>query len=551
MIKKSNIKPKVDKYAIKSLDDDEAKVKTPKKPLSNNTSSKKKPITYQKQTKKKGKSNSGGYDFPIRNHSIDRKPNCSEPESEDMADQMKFKSLNHSLDELVNHFKDDADALISHNSPRQSDSFNDKFTASTASSSRAAKKLNSSYKELSTDESDVTVTVHKKNKSSIKEKEPIQTTKSSKSKPLNYKTPNKKTPLSHQLELDISSPMLGPLDSSLFDPIDATPTQMKKDVAKPSRNSSGRKRKVTDYRESSDSEEMKTPRVKVKDKKTSNEEIDIKSTALLFSIPERLTTFSTNETISDLVPMTNTAAEEDDSGTIKCPVNKFCLQRLKLPFSAMLQEQYDLFLKLNKAGDSEKIPRESMIRARDRFCELHIAEQSIIPEGIKKGYKMKIDFGEDFENRLKKMLPRLLNIINGKVKSHFREKALKSIEEIGSWKAKSVDHMFFTINDTQCGYYGWVGSEHIFKYLMETFKVDNSPLTSDISQPQTINDYIQLVLTPETAVGLIGQDYKLNLDLSEQYSQACDIFYDSSPFGTIVHTQTSILEDIDTNYERF
>jgi hypothetical protein len=58
------------------------------------------------------------------------------------------------------------------------------------------------------------------------------------------------------------------------------------------------------------------------------------------------------------------------------------------------------------------------------FCEAHYAEKTIIPDGIQKGYPMEINF-ELLESRIIQMKNELLNVINKKVNSYYRDLSLE------------------------------------------------------------------------------------------------------------------------------
>lgn len=65
--------------------------------------------------------------------------------------------------------------------------------------------------------------------------------------------------------------------------------------------------------------------------------------------------------------------------------------------------------------------------------------------------------------------------------------------------------------------------------------MEKSILTPEKAFPQSVNDFIQLVLVPETALLLIAQDQKLNVEYGEQLKQAERILRESSEFGNTVH----------------
>ena len=70
------------------------------------------------------------------------------------------------------------------------------------------------------------------------------------------------------------------------------------------------------------------------------------------------------------------------------------------------------------------------------FCKIHYAEATIVPEGIRKGYPMEINF-ELLETRVTQMKDELLNIINKKINSYYWDFSMEVCKEIGSRKART------------------------------------------------------------------------------------------------------------------
>jgi len=60
----------------------------------------------------------------------------------------------------------------------------------------------------------------------------------------------------------------------------------------------------------------------------------------------------------------------------------------------------------------------------------HEAELIFGPEGVKKGYPTVIDF-DRLPERIKKLEPKLLAIIEGKVRSQYRELSMDAYNEFG------------------------------------------------------------------------------------------------------------------------
>lgn len=70
------------------------------------------------------------------------------------------------------------------------------------------------------------------------------------------------------------------------------------------------------------------------------------------------------------------------------------------------------------------------------FCQIHIAEMKVIPDGVEKGYLTVIDF-DAIPKRVENFRSDLLDICKKKVKSIYRENIMKVYREIGKNKANS------------------------------------------------------------------------------------------------------------------
>jgi hypothetical protein len=70
------------------------------------------------------------------------------------------------------------------------------------------------------------------------------------------------------------------------------------------------------------------------------------------------------------------------------------------------------------------------------FCEIHYAETTIVPDGIDKGYPMEINF-ELLETRIVQMKDELLDIINKKVNSYYRDFSIEICQKVGARKAET------------------------------------------------------------------------------------------------------------------
>ncbi len=91
------------------------------------------------------------------------------------------------------------------------------------------------------------------------------------------------------------------------------------------------------------------------------------------------------------------------------------------------------------------------------------------------------------------------------------------------------------IEKSTAGYYGWTGTSVIFDELLKMFT--KKDIQSQI-HPITFNDFLQLVLVPETALCMIAEDWKGDFDLDKDYTALLYIYNDSIEFGKTVHEET-------------
>ncbi|RIB30559.1 restriction of telomere capping protein 4 [Gigaspora rosea] len=143
---------------------------------------------------------------------------------------------------------------------------------------------------------------------------------------------------------------------------------------------------------------------------------------------------------------------------------------------------------------------------------------------------MQIDFGS-LETRIFQIKTELLDIINGKANSYYRDFALKICNEIGSRKASTPMALMARFEVLRPGYYGQRGL-NIISDVLSKFFLDTNLLTYDLVFPKKPVDYLQEVLVPETALRLISQD-KGGLELK----LARKIMEDSADFGDYIHSE--------------
>src|SRR5262249_49410250 len=97
----------------------------------------------------------------------------------------------------------------------------------------------------------------------------------------------------------------------------------------------------------------------------------------------------------------------------------------------------DTFHGVKDLYDKGKVRKEKLIEARDRFCNFHKSIH-IIEDGLRKNYKLMIDF-EEIGDRLLECKDRLDQIVQGRMYSQFKNEILKSYKELGNLRASSIE----------------------------------------------------------------------------------------------------------------
>lgn len=113
-------------------------------------------------------------------------------------------------------------------------------------------------------------------------------------------------------------------------------------------------------------------------------------------------------------------------GKQTCPVGRSCSSRIPLVLSTRLQAAFDHYKNVKEKHEVGLGNSDTVMFARDRFCFLHKAEETVIPNGIKQGYLEEIDY-YDISRRLKKSRTRLDKIISGEVSSSFWKNVLDQL----------------------------------------------------------------------------------------------------------------------------
>ena len=239
----------------------------------------------------------------------------------------------------------------------------------------------------------------------------------------------------------------------------------------------------------------------------------------------------------------------------KCPIGMFCNSLIPKILPPRLARALVKHNDLKARCAAGEVTTDAVVAARDSFCNLHHAEETIIPQGIQAGYRDSIDFANEIAARLSKPqhAKRFYDIIHKTVQSSFLHDILALFAEMGQVKARgitwslfnSVSPSFLYIGaevqmlgavKSQCGYYGNTGYSWIFKFLLVTYRADSSsPLKPSLAHPLTLIEFIQLVLIPEAALVLIAEDYNLNLENAKDIKRVLKILKKSSEFGQVMY----------------
>ncbi|KAG2144598.1 RTC4-like domain-containing protein [Suillus clintonianus] len=180
-------------------------------------------------------------------------------------------------------------------------------------------------------------------------------------------------------------------------------------------------------------------------------------------------------------------------------------------------------------------------------CQRHHFEMHSLPEAMEKGWPQSIDF-KKVPKRVEGMKSALEVIITNadslsdnedsvennargsRARSDFWEEIKKQIKKQGSRAVTGVKGQFASFEKTQPGYYGELGLLIIHQTLYNLFPFSSFDASS--IAPLTPAEFIQLVLVPEAAVGLIMQDLHLDRD------EAIVTLRESSQYGVAMFPDT-------------
>ncbi|KIM88166.1 hypothetical protein PILCRDRAFT_814082 [Piloderma croceum F 1598] len=205
--------------------------------------------------------------------------------------------------------------------------------------------------------------------------------------------------------------------------------------------------------------------------------------------------------------------------------------------------------------------RKAPLAAFIAVCQRHRFESVKLPEAERKKWPLVIKF-EEVRRRVERMKDSLEAIIldkdeNGwdsdsdedgtdeekekgpRGKSVFWKEIVKEVKKKGSRAVVGVSGQFASFEKTQPGYYGELGSVIIHQTLYGLFPPSSFDPT--LIAPLTPPEFIQRILVPEAAVGLILEDRRLNPQNEKHKEKAVKILRESAAYGV------AMFPDADTN----
>lgn len=216
---------------------------------------------------------------------------------------------------------------------------------------------------------------------------------------------------------------------------------------------------------------------------------------------------------------------------------------LKVPCD-ICHAQVDLLVKQEY---EDRYGENTNVRRQNAFCKYHkqhearhIWQQQGYPE---------ISWGR-LETRMREQHPRLINILHGHSPSMFRQELAKQIASRGDRTIKTT-YAGSTSSTVSTGYYGPRGQklmlEHISAQLSDELREASltDALISSAGVGGGVSGFVQSVLVPEMAVGLVAKDMKVTEDKARQ------ILVDSKALGEMLHDEererVQEADDLDTS----
>ncbi|KAI8911646.1 hypothetical protein EDD86DRAFT_121187 [Gorgonomyces haynaldii] len=155
---------------------------------------------------------------------------------------------------------------------------------------------------------------------------------------------------------------------------------------------------------------------------------------LEFTVPKSINTAKGKSQLDELLKPVKEYSRKIDRAR-QCPVDPLCQNPLKIPYSKGLQQALDRYLDIKSKYERKRIKKEPLTKAAHYFCMYHKAEDSLIPDGLKKGYPLDIKFA-DISDRIHRMEHRIKRFLDPQHPSLFRSRVLDMYRTHGALKAR-------------------------------------------------------------------------------------------------------------------
>ncbi|OCF34648.1 hypothetical protein I316_03690 [Kwoniella heveanensis BCC8398] len=242
--------------------------------------------------------------------------------------------------------------------------------------------------------------------------------------------------------------------------------------------------------------------------------------------------------------------------TEQCP---YCSEPMPSKPSKYLTQLQDRLEEISTPCPTESNPSARNLPWQQHidFCNLHRAETSLIPLGIRDGYPETIDFLH-LEERLEKgwIRLRLDEIVRNPQRSKVFRRVQREVEEVGKnrWGGIKFQSKEENIAAVKPGYYGDLGRAIMIDHFLNLRKWGHFPSlksSTSSSQPQTSSqsaiaeqhnplsleplswhDFISHVLVPESSILLIMEDRRYSSLTDQAYKEAERVRSESVKYGT-------------------
>ncbi|CAG8459252.1 3290_t:CDS:2, partial [Dentiscutata heterogama] len=163
----------------------------------------------------------------------------------------------------------------------------------------------------------------------------------------------------------------------------------------------------------------------------------------------------------------------------------------------------------------------------DQFeiCRIYTSESRVVLNGKEKNYPLTINFN-NLPKRIEKLFSELLKIVTKQTQSLYRDQVINVFKNYEN-NPRKPSVLIGRFNNFIPGYYGAKGL-YIIKSTLYNL-ITSKEITYSMTKPLKPDEYLDEVLVPETAVRLIAQNRRVELD------QANEIMKDSAEFGMYIH----------------